>query len=173
MQKHLTIPRLTVTEEERFWSKVDCADSGCWEWRSAINSAGYGKITIDSRSYLAHRVAYTLTHGPINDGMVIDHLCRNTVCVNPLHLEMVSNKVNTWERGYGALHLAYQTNTCKRGHAISPLNMCVEGGVVRCMRCRCERQALLDHQRRGSALRVYSDEDIARLSARYTATGLP
>lgn len=79
------------------------ADDGCWVWQGAVvtNVRGthpYGKVVkrIDSKdvTYLAHRIAYEQAVGPIPKGLVIDHLCRNTLCVNPDHLEAVTQRVN-------------------------------------------------------------------------------
>jgi hypothetical protein len=85
---------------ERFWEKVDkSAPGGCWLWTAATKSHGYGFVAIakvEGRSILrqAHRVAYELTHGPIPDGLEIDHLCRVRNCVNPAHLEAVTHSEN-------------------------------------------------------------------------------
>ncbi|HEY7824270.1 MAG TPA: HNH endonuclease signature motif containing protein [Acidimicrobiia bacterium] len=86
---------------DRFWNKVD-ASGDCWEWIGATAGNGYGKINVKGRDHypeFAHRVGWELLVGPIPDGLVIDHLCRNTLCVNPDHLEPVTHKVNV-RRGY-------------------------------------------------------------------------
>src|SRR5262245_55497325 len=77
---------------ERFMSHVRIAVSGCWEWQGWRDHRGYGKATAVGRrgKDWAHRVAYQLFTGPIPDGLTLDHLCRNTGCVNPEHLEPVS-----------------------------------------------------------------------------------
>lgn len=80
----------------RFWSKVDQLTSpeGCWPWLGHRMPRGYGQVRVGTTHWLAHRVAYTLTFGPIPKGMVLDHLCRNTWCVNPDHLEVVTQREN-------------------------------------------------------------------------------
>ena len=80
----------------RFWSKADRTDpSGCWLWTAAVDEqTGYGRLGIGTRSVAAHRIAFELFVGPIPDGMVIDHLCRVRRCVNPDHLEAVSQREN-------------------------------------------------------------------------------
>lgn len=86
---------------DRFWSNVNKAGSnahpGCWIWL-ASKTKGYGALgrRIDGRNVTlqAHRVAYELAVGAIPDGLVLDHLCRNPSCVNPAHLEPVTNAEN-------------------------------------------------------------------------------
>lgn len=79
---------------------IECA-SGCWEWQGA-RSDGYGRVGWQSEKSAAHRVVYQLLVGPVAADLVLDHLCRNRPCVNPAHLEPVTNLVNSW-RGARAL----------------------------------------------------------------------
>lgn len=87
------------SEWERFWSKVRVADSGCWEWtgsRNCADSRGYGQFRPagSGRLVLAHRWAYEKCIGLIPSGLELDHVCRNRICVNPLHLEAVTRRTN-------------------------------------------------------------------------------
>lgn len=66
-------------------------ETGCWIWRAGMGAAGYGM----NNSRAAHRVMYERHKGPIPDGLVLDHLCRNPPCVNPDHLEPVTPGENT------------------------------------------------------------------------------
>ena len=67
----------------------------CTLWEGAVQSNGYGSVTNGrGGSMLAHRKAWEAAHGPIPAGMTIDHLCRQKLCVNVDHLEVVTLREN-------------------------------------------------------------------------------
>lgn len=71
------------------------SNDGCWNWTGRLNKKGYGEIQMHGIKHLAHRAIY-LAHGiAIPEGLHLDHLCRNKSCVNPAHLEPVTNAENT------------------------------------------------------------------------------
>ena len=78
----------------RFWEKIQFLESGCWEWKGALNSDGYGNFNFDGQINGAHRFAYQAFRSTIPNGYEIDHLCRNPKCVNPSHLEVVTHREN-------------------------------------------------------------------------------
>lgn len=99
--------RIIGDDERRFWSYVDQdGPGGCWLWTGARTTAGYGTFSVDSGSVYAHRWSYEHHVGPIPEGLTIDHVhargCRHTHCVNPEHLEAVTQAENNrraWEAG--------------------------------------------------------------------------
>lgn len=121
MRKHYTRRPLA----ERFWPKVDVrGPDECWLWTAALDGHGYGRIDEGGHaghSFGAHRVAWELANGAvIPDGLVIDHLCRNPPCVNPAHLEPVTQRENLRRgRRGGPTPQAF----CGRGHPMSGANL--------------------------------------------------
>lgn len=112
--------------------------SGCWVWTGTRHSAGYGKF--DGRR-LAHRVIYELEVGPIPSGMQIDHLCRNRLCVNPEHMEVVTQRENIL-RGTSPSARAARKSACPLGHPYDETNTYVvpRTGARHCRACHDERQ---------------------------------
>lgn len=109
---------------ERLLSKVGATDdNGCWGWTGYRNRLGYGVFSLLNpptaslrKNALAHRFVYETLVGPIPDGLVLDHLCRNRACVNPAHLEPVSGGENV-RRGGNSLK-----THCHLGHEYTPEN---------------------------------------------------
>ena len=86
---------------QRFLSKVEFT-STCWNWTAYKHPEGYGMFFLKPKTRLAHRVSYWIFRGKIEsedyddwETIVVDHLCNNKGCVNPAHLEAVSQSVNT------------------------------------------------------------------------------
>lgn len=73
----------------------------CLVWEGGKTRGGYGSIVIDGKTDFVHRIAWTLTNGPIEPGQTVDHLCRNRLCMNPDHMELVSRGENV-RRGHAA-----------------------------------------------------------------------
>lgn len=127
--------RLEGASLARFQSKVVQGD-GCWTWAGTIDQDGYGSFSLGSRGHRrAHRLSYEHFVGPIPEGLTIDHLCRNRACVNPAHMEPVTNRENVL-RGEGiTAELARQT-ACKHGHEFTPENTYLWRGKRICRACR-------------------------------------
>lgn len=125
----------------RFWSKVEFTDS-CWTW-ARTRVRGYGQFSIKGVRSYSHRLAYELLVGPIPEGLVLDHLCRNTACVNPQHLEPVSQKVNV-DRGELAerqSQLARAATHCRNGHRRAGNTYTTSQGYTGCTLCLVARRA--------------------------------
>lgn len=121
--------------QERFWAKVN-KGATCWEWTGTTAGRGYGSLTIRQRTKYAHRVSYELCVGPIPDGLEIDHLCKNILCVNPDHLEAVTHWENNRRSGSISARQMRQTH-CKRGHEFTPENTYIQPPNMRsCKTCR-------------------------------------
>ena len=131
----------------RFWSKVDILTGPipshaphlgrCWQWRAGRTKQQYGGFHPTKRAMvLAHRFAYEATVGKIPRGMVIDHLCRNRSCVNPEHMEAVTNMENL-RRGKGYALQNGMRSKCRNGHEYTPENTYLDPtkGTVRCREC--------------------------------------
>ena len=108
---------------ERIRNRVD-RTGDCWVWTGARTGANYGVTRWEGSLQGVHRVIYMTLVGPIPAGLHLDHLCRNTGCVNPDHLEPVTVKENN-RRGILAQvnrdRAAKQTH-CKQGHEYTPEN---------------------------------------------------
>ncbi|MBX9587871.1 MAG: HNH endonuclease [Hyphomonadaceae bacterium] len=129
----------------------------CWEWTGARLKRGYGSINIRRRQggragEVVHRLMYQLFVGGIPPGREIDHLCRNRICCNPVHLEAITREENI-RRGAGpALLKALNGNKthCVRGHPFNQQNTYRRPAGGRACRT-CERN------RRNGEARVVED----------------
>lgn len=102
---------------KRIVNKIDMrSPEDCWEWNAAKDN-GYGKIRVAGSTVCAHRVVYELFVEPIPEGLQLDHLCRNPSCVNPDHLEPVTNRENAM-RGLSPAIVTHRTGVCQRGHSM-------------------------------------------------------
>lgn len=106
------IPDSVLRRADEFMALVAVgAADACWPWLGTKTPKGYGNFA----RFRAHRIAYRLAKGPIPDEMALDHLCRNPSCVNPSHLEAVTDRENTL-RGDGPSAMAARSTHCKNGH---------------------------------------------------------
>jgi hypothetical protein len=141
--------KFTPKDFKRFFSKVEFLPNGCWLWKgtsqAVIPGFPYGKFRFRGKLMSAHRAAYELLVGPIPPGLVLDHLCRNTLCVNPDHLEPVTIEENS-RRTAAAMRkrTGRRKAYCDRGHAMTPDNVytyrTASGRVARiCRKCQALR----------------------------------
>jgi len=125
-----------MTPEQRFWQYVNpiLDDRGCWEWTGPRRGKGYGCFGVDRRKVQAHRFAYEMLVGDIPEGLNLDHLCRNLICVNPRHLEPVTNRENIL-RGINFIADQAKKTHCKNGHELSGDNLISWRGHRACKAC--------------------------------------
>jgi len=116
-----------------FWAKVNKTGS-CWLWM-ACTLRGYGQYSFGGKNYRSHRLSWEEVNGPIQKGLQIDHLCRVRNCVNPKHLDVVTNKEN---------HFRARREKCKWGHPFSTGNTYhypIKKNGVSSRKCRtCHRE---------------------------------
>lgn len=140
---------------DRFAEKIALTESGCIEWIGATNGVGYGMFFIDwaggrNLRQLAHRWSYEYHVGDIPHGLVIDHLCRNTMCCNPEHLEPVTQRENT-HRGYSVSAIHAAKSECIHGHELSGSNLILRANG-KWRDCReCKRQKDRNYRQRKAA----------------------
>jgi len=84
------IPELSYEQRKRFWSRVDKrGPDECWPWKAHLQPDGYGNIWLVNKSFLAHRIAYSLWHDEDPGELLVCHDCPggpNRACCNPTHL---------------------------------------------------------------------------------------
>lgn len=84
----------------RFWDRVQKTKS-CWNWMGCTTSSGYGMVqcrSISQQPLLCHRVAWSITNGPIPGDLHVLHKCDNPSCVNPAHLFLGTQCDNNRDR---------------------------------------------------------------------------
>lgn len=125
---------VSYLQRKDWWSRVAVTQSAedCWLWKMSTGSHGYGQTWDGERVLLAHRVAWTLTHGPIEGDLTVDHVCRTRRCCNPSHLCLLSNIENATLNGNRV------KTRCSNGHPFDDLNTWIDpgNGHRTCLTCR-------------------------------------
>lgn len=105
----------------RFISKVNKNSSKfyngteCHEWIACKDRDGYGLFRSNKQSAArAHRWIYEYYNGPIVENLLVDHICRNKVCVNILHLRVVTPQINAIENNIGPAAINANKSRCPR-----------------------------------------------------------
>lgn len=133
---------------------------GCVEIGTRSNG-GYRRVKERGSVIPAHRFAYMVHVGPIPDGLVLDHLCRNRACCNPLHLEPVSNRTNVL-RGVGGPATNIAKTDCVRGHPFDEANTRIDSkGHRQCRTCDQVRWPRVGLNRKPGARQMRFLRDLA------------
>lgn len=105
--------------------------TACIESKKGITTNGYSRIRINGQRIQAHRWAYIVAKGAIPEGLVIDHMCENRLCVAPDHLRAVTNSVNV----RAGKHSIDRKPFCKKGHLYSKHLSVRKSGKRECAEC--------------------------------------
>jgi len=115
-----------MDSNKRFWDKVNKIKGGCWEWTAALDDAGRPMFHGDDGKLIrAYRYSYELAYGPIPEGMVIDHVCKNVKCVNPSpkHIRLATNRQNAIENSVSVAAINHAKTQCIHGHPLTGDNL--------------------------------------------------
>lgn len=126
---------------DRYFSKVDMRSADdCWLWTAQVRKGGYGGFRL-GRYQFAHQAAIIFDGREIPQGMVVDHICRNRLCVNPRHLRVVTVQQNSTENSVAIAAVNAAKTHCLHGHALSGRNLIVrKSGGRDCRKCLNTRQ---------------------------------
>lgn len=135
-----SIPGMLAAFEENF---TRGGEDDCWIWEGSHGARGYGLFCFKGQRFRAHRAGWLLYRGPIPDGLVVDHVaergCTNIDCVNPAHLEPVTQRENVLRGRSVAATRARQTH-CSEGHEFDNRNTGRHHGNRRCLRCHRDKE---------------------------------
>ena len=120
---------ITPAEIERFGSRVERGerpfterDNACWLWTAGTNSRGYGRMRWQGQPESAHRIAWTLTYGPIPNHQRVIPTCHNPRCCNPAHLTLVATSApNPRSQRTPATRAIARAPSANRGPVVSQL----------------------------------------------------
>lgn len=131
-------PKFTTAAALRFEKFITPEPtSGCWLWTGGCDPDGYGVFRVSTtKQKRAHRFSFEQARGPVPAGLQLDHLCRVRSCVNPAHLEPVTNRTNTL-RGLTLPAANAAKQFCVKGHPLYGPNLFVRpDGARGCRVCR-------------------------------------
>ena len=135
MRKPRIIPMFK--NHERFLKFISVNQSTtCWEWIGAKGYRDYGMFVIKNKTHGAHRVSFQIFNGPLIEGLVIDHVCKNVSCVNPSHLRQVTKRFNLLDNSISSLAINSRKTHCKYGHEFTEDNTKVTKKGRECFMCR-------------------------------------
>jgi len=112
-----------VNKDGPLWNGIPC-----WEFKGALGH-GYGRVSMPpGKSALVHRVVYQSLVGPLPSRIELDHLCKNTKCCNPAHLEPKTHSVHMKKN---------KKDHCINGHLRTAENtLYLPNGKRKCLICK-------------------------------------
>jgi len=119
---------------------------GCWNWSGLLGRDGYPLLRVGKRRLVASRLSYAVHNGPIPEGLVIDHLCRNRGCINPTHLEAVTQSENLQRGLRGVLK-----SQCANGHPYTKVYRSPTTGKRMCRICTAQASRRYQERKRSNA----------------------
>jgi hypothetical protein len=151
--------RAAVAAHTRILRRARATKEGCWVWTGKKTPGGYGQIQAGGRGSgmaYVHRITYEIFVAPIRAGLRIDHTChtkalqdgtcaggvtcRHRACVNPSHLQAVTQRENLLRGNTGPAANAAKTH-CIKGHPFSGPNLILrKSGVRECRTCANARR---------------------------------
>ena len=137
---------------ERIFCRVEIAGE-CWVWTGPQTTSGYGKLNLDWKTRVTHRVVYEMLVGAVPIGLQLDHLCRNRLCVRPSHLEPVTGRENVIRGISGEIlrRRHHAITHCPQGHAYDEKNTYRWKTSRVCITCRNARVKAFKAARRLTA----------------------
>lgn len=96
-------------------------NTGCWFWMGDTVKGGYGRTTIGRVKVLSHRASYECFVNKIPKGLTVDHKCNQPNCINPQHLEAITQYDNTM-KGKSFSTINAQKTHCPKGHEYNQEN---------------------------------------------------
>lgn len=164
----LSISEMVKLLPSRFLSKIYAPlfEDDCWIWSASLNK-GYGQVYFDGCARKAYVVIYNLCVGEIPIGLELDHICKNTMCVNPKHLEPVTHRVNVLRGNSPSAQMSRKTH-CVKGHLLEGDNLRPARFIERSHRaCRtCHREAM----RQSNTKRIWITDNVRSVTILRTET---
>uniref|UniRef100_A0AAT9JAA2 ORF17 n=1 Tax=Nitrosopumilaceae spindle-shaped virus TaxID=3065433 RepID=A0AAT9JAA2_9VIRU len=138
---------ITLDCFKRFMIKIE-QNGNCWQWIASKDPSGYGKFMLNKKLISSHRISYELFKGEIPKGLQIDHLCRNRACVNPEHMEVVTQKENLRRGDKTNIGRNNRLKThCPQGHEYIKENLVKSDPGRKCKICKNARDRILSKKR--------------------------
>src|SRR5437773_6397451 len=123
-------PRVNTFEDAELKADVRTGEE-CWQWRGLRSRDGYGVYRFEGKYQRAHRIFYKSIVGPLSSKHQIHHRCRNRLCVNPQHMEVVTPQIHLQITA----NIRMEITHCKHGHPYQP-GVVDERGARKCLICK-------------------------------------